>query len=387
MSGAAKGHVNPMVGVAQELVSRGHDVTWLCFPQVSDQFARAGVKAVSILENVPPMDFPVSGEPLVQTFGDSKRLNKWLRTLLLDVVEPSLESARRVLRAANPDVVAFDPMLFVAALASSLENRIHVGLSSGLNPVTPEGFEAGINAHVQDLSDDRAKLFAKYSVPARFQNWEYLSPYGTLVFSTPEYVSQEKPEGVYLVGPSRARSLRGDEADFDWRLLPSDHRPLLYVSFGSQIYWQPALFEKIIRVAAKLPVFTILSCGELADRYQNIENVLAVRYAPQREILERASAFISHGGANSVMEALDAGVPLLLNPLSSDQPLQAQFLVEAEAGARIDLASMTDDELRLQIEKALKRESCARLSDVQDSYRKRDGAKEAADFLEQAALK
>ncbi|RYZ63954.1 MAG: hypothetical protein EOP05_22780, partial [Proteobacteria bacterium] len=142
VSGAAKGHVNPMIGVAQTLVERGHEVTWLCFPVSSEQFQRAGLRAISILEESPPFDFPVDGEGLVQTFADEKRLNSWLRKLLIEAVEPALEQTRRHLRELNPDVVVFDPMLFVAAIASHLEGKVHVGLSSGLNPVTPEHFEA-----------------------------------------------------------------------------------------------------------------------------------------------------------------------------------------------------------------------------------------------------
>ncbi|RYZ71283.1 MAG: glycosyltransferase [Proteobacteria bacterium] len=273
-------------------------------------------------------------------------------------------------------------MLFVAAIASHLEGKVHVGLSSGLNPVTPEHFEAGIMHHVRNLSRDRAALFAKFGVPARFQNWEYLSPHGTLVFSTPEYIRQPIPDGVTLVGPARSSFIRGDEVGFPWDQLPIDGTPILYVSFGSQINYQPALFEKIIRVASKLPVFTVLSAGPLAVRYQNQKNLLAVAYAPQRELLKRTSVFISHGGANSVMEALGEGVSLLVHPLSSDQPLQARFLTEAEAGERIDLETMSDSDLANAIQRSLARVAVPRLAEITASYQAADGVKTAADFLE-----
>ena len=64
-------------------------------------------------------------------------------------------------------------------------------------------------------------------------------------------------------------------------------------------------------------------------------NVLARRSVPQPEVLARAALFVTHGGMNSVNEAMYAGVPMLVVPQGADQPMVARRVVELGAGLSI----------------------------------------------------
>ena len=55
---------------------------------------------------------------------------------------------------------------------------------------------------------------------------------------------------------------------------------------------------------------------------------------------------VTHGRANSLMEALSFGVPLLVSPLFNDQPHNAEFVVRSGAGLRLDLERATPGECR-----------------------------------------
>ncbi|MBH9665472.1 glycosyltransferase, partial [Burkholderia multivorans] len=91
---------------------------------------------------------------------------------------------------------------------------------------------------------------------------------------------------------------------------------LVYMSLGSQLYYHPDVFAKVIEAARATPAQLVLSVGELVDADllpADDARVIAVRYVPQLALLRRTHAFVSHGGANSVMESLACGVPMLLS--------------------------------------------------------------------------
>jgi zeaxanthin glucosyltransferase len=146
------------------------------------------------------------------------------------------------------------------------------------------------------------------------------------------------PAGVTLVGPSLPLRGRGDETAA--RPLPAD-RSIVYVSFGSQIYFWPDIFEKMCAAGRALNAHLVLAAGDLVDDSRwsaDRAHCDVYRYAPQAAVLRRASAFVTHGGANSVMEAIAAGVPMLVSPMCNDQFHQAYFVEKAGIGCVENLA-------------------------------------------------
>ena len=138
--------------------------------------------------------------------------------------------------------------------------------------------------------------------------------------------------------------------------------------------------------AAPLSVQLVISAGGLAetDFADSLAgDVLVAPYAPQLELLGRAQAFVSHGGANSVMEAMWSGVPLLLIPVCNDQPVQAHFIQKAGAGLSLHLGSLSAAAIRARLEALLDPLGNCRASArrVQRSYRSHDGAREAARLI------
>jgi UDP:flavonoid glycosyltransferase YjiC (YdhE family) len=112
-------------------------------------------------------------------------------------------------------------------------------------------------------------------------------------------------------------------------------------------------------------------------------DVIVVPYAPQPQLLERVDAFLTHGGANSVMEAMYAGTPLLIVPLSGDQPWQAQFVEERKVGIHLDRNRFDREHCATALAQLLPEDSPfrARARQVRESYRKQNGARETANML------
>ncbi|MCP3136645.1 glycosyltransferase [Pyxidicoccus xibeiensis] len=381
-----KGHLNPMIGVAQWLRRLGHTVGWLCIPEPAPQLAGLGVEVLHLPSpESPAPTIETSGEVLARLVLDEVALGKWIRGLLLDAVPALLEPVREVVRRFRPDVMALDGMQYAAVLTAHEERIPWAGVSSALSLLEPMS-DYGLRRNVRALAGDRQALFARHGFDARFRNCECLSPRLNLIFATEEFLGPDAglPPATHLVGPSIPPEARGDEVDFPWERLGA--KPVVYVSFGSQISWQPQLFRTIAEAAAPLGVTVVLSAGELAgtDFTRSLPgDVVAVPYAPQRQLLARASAFVSHGGANSVMEAMTAGVPMLQLPVCNDQPIQAHFLTKSGAGLVLEPRTLAVDECRAALRQLLEPGTPLRqkVAAISASYRAHDGAKEAAERI------
>lgn len=113
------------------------------------------------------------------------------------------------------------------------------------------------------------------------------------------------------------------------------------------------------------------------------DNVLAYRSVPQLEVLARAALFITHGGVNSVNEALYAGTPMLVVPQGADQLLVASRIVELDAGLSIRTDDVTVEVVRALAQRLLDEPRFrAAASTLQAAQRQAGGYARAADVLE-----
>ena len=59
------------------------------------------------------------------------------------------------------------------------------------------------------------------------------------------------------------------------------------------------------------------------------------QHVPQLDVLEKAKLFVSHGGMNSTMEAMNAGVPLVVVPQMHEQEVTAKRVDELGLGVHL----------------------------------------------------
>ncbi|SRR6266571_3986919 len=390
ISSCEKGHLNPMVGVAQHLMRAGHYVGWLTIPEPAEQLASLGVEVVTLRDVPAAPRLVTGGEALARLVLDAEALRSWIRTLLLDAVPGQVEPVRASIRVFRPDVVALDGMLYQGVIAAHLQGAPTVGVSSALTLLEPPELDFELIQAVRGLAPQRAALFARYGLDPRFRTCEWLSPLLNVIFATDALVGMDNvPPATHLVGPSLPPDRRGDETEFPWERL-REGRPLLYVSFGSQISWQPELFTIVAEAAAPLDAQVVLSAGELAATgfaHGLPRDVIVCRYVPQLALLAKAAGFVCHGGANSVMESMSQGVPMLLLPVCNDQPVQAHFMRRAGAGLSLDSRALTVQACRDALREVLDPDGPLRAQArrVQASYGRHDGARRAAELIAGAA--
>jgi zeaxanthin glucosyltransferase len=375
-----KGHIHPFLGPAAELQSRGVEVAFYAPVDVRRALARAGFEG--FYGGGEAVSGPPSGNrgaEFASLVADPTRLRAWIKTVLVDVVPGQIEQLTAVVRTVRPHLLVIDPMMYAGAIVAGREGLPWAGLSTSLNPVVAgDDMPSALLETTRALDPARHALFRAHALSARFRVCDVLSPYLTACFSTPALVGAPPPD-VKLVGPSWPRRARGDEPAFAWTEL--DGRPLVSMSFGSQIFHQPALFRLMAEATVDLGIQLLCSVGSL-DLGPLPAHVVTVPYFPQLEVLARSAVFVTHGGANSVMEASTLGVPMLVSPLCNDQFHNAAFVSRAGTGATLDLAAASPAEVRTVLIHLLRDPGIReRAAEMATSYRAHDGSARAADEL------
>ena len=114
------------------------------------------------------------------------------------------------------------------------------------------------------------------------------------------------------------------------------------VSFGTAVPTDghyPGLYRRSIDALAGCHARVLVTVGRHADPAELgplPANVHVERWVAQASVMPHAAAMVAHGGAGTTLAALTAGVPLVLLPLSADQPINARRVAELGAGLALD---------------------------------------------------
>lgn len=110
-------------------------------------------------------------------------------------------------------------------------------------------------------------------------------------------------------------------------------------------------------------IIVVLATGGQKDALEGLpatpSNFIVRQSVPQLEILKRSSAFITHGGANSMHESILLKVPMAVVPLFGDQPANATSIARCGAGVAFlrPLNSLSPESLQSAVDQLLEHES------------------------------
>lgn len=124
----------------------------------------------------------------------------------------------------------------------------------------------------------------------------------------------------------------GDEGE---ELVAVDDRPRIFCSLGSLQGARRNLFAAMTAACAAVGARAVVAHGGgLTDREADAlpGDPLVQAFWPQTKVLPHCAAAILHGGFNTVLDALAAGVPIVAVPLAFEQPAIAARLARIGAG-------------------------------------------------------
>lgn len=130
-------------------------------------------------------------------------------------------------------------------------------------------------------------------------------------------------------------------------------QPFAYVSFGSFLSTRADVLSTVIAALQRSGLRVALATGSAQGLPPTPDDWLVRPYLPQTALLAGASLAVTHAGNNSVTEALDAGVPMLALPFSTDQFAGAAAIEAAGVGVALDPNSATVDDIAAAVRHAL----------------------------------
>jgi UDP:flavonoid glycosyltransferase YjiC (YdhE family) len=103
--------------------------------------------------------------------------------------------------------------------------------------------------------------------------------------------------------------------------------PLVLVSLGTVFHRTLGVYETILEALGDTPAVVGIALGPGRDPTllgPLPRRVHVQEWLPIPHLLDHAAAFVTHGGFNSVKEAMSRGVPMVVIPLASDQYYSAE---------------------------------------------------------------
>lgn len=384
------GHMNATYPVVAELARRGEEIIYYSTEPFRANIAAAGAKFAGYGDAelfIPPAHT-----------GGLHSVMAWEMGLAEHLLPRLVEEVRN----ARPDYLLIDSMcvwgnllrqvlqLPAVCMASvfvpndrfvTVEDMVRIAYSQAPKPVLLAGIDA-MNTYIETSRriDHRFGTLSP-NVVEFFSNRQQLN----LLFTSREF----HPEGNSF-GPEY--KFAGPMLDFQRQDIPTEDAipssgdvPLVYVSLGTIFNNQPEFFRACIKAYADVPYRVWIAAGrkvDLAAFGQLPSNIAMREYVPQLAVLKQAALFITHGGMNSVSEALAHGVPLLVFPQHGDQHLVAAQVERAGAGIRLTPPDITPQRLRDLAETVLREQHFADAAKaVQESFAQCGGAGAAADAV------
>jgi len=117
--------------------------------------------------------------------------------------------------------------------------------------------------------------------------------------------------------------------------LPQDGRPLVFCSLSTLQGGRRSLFATMAAACAAIGARAVIGHGgglSEAEETALPGDPLVRAFWPQSSVLQQCAAAVLHGGFNTVLDALAAGVPIVALPIGFEQPATAARLARLGAG-------------------------------------------------------
>ncbi len=380
INGNAHGHINPTIALVRELINRGEEVVYFSTENFRKKIEVAGA------------NFEAYGEKL-DIFLKSLRPSGnhpfyTLLEIMLKMDEQTIPLVIERIKGKSFDYIIHDSMFGGGnVLANMLGIPAICSCTSFAMPKLPLPtymLEPGFHPQLDMLYKEMVRLSAAWKIDSLkimdiFFKKENLNIVYTSKLFQPD--SELFDESFKFVGPSIDE--RREDGGFE--LEGVEGHKVVYISMGTVNNNCTDFYKKCIEAFGNTELKVVMAIGkkvDIASLGSIPENFIVRNYVPQLEVLKKTDAFISHGGLNSVSEALYYGIPMVAIPQANDQPMVANQLVALGAGMMLKMEEATPQVLKETVYKLILQNSYkAAAQRIGESFKEAGGFKTASDCI------
>lgn len=368
------GHVNPFLILGKELIKKGHKVVFFQLEEIKKNIVDAGLSYHRIGKLIPNNMMNSIQNELGQLSGLDAMLYWRKRQLVLFKVW--FDELPKAIDSEKIEMLLIDQSDGVGATIADYKKIPYVTVSMGLDIDWEKSIPPFFLSREYDKSEftmrsnkvamdefvkDFSPLFDIINTKREEFGLEKYDPYSNMYPVSPyaqiaqmpsflDYPRLEKPSCFYNVGPF----IDGEPEKIPFPFEKINGKPLVYISLGTILNVRPEIFNLMASSFEDVDVQLVISLGR---KIPNLDvdifpkGTIIVDYAPQREVLKNAKLCITHGGLNTVMDALANGVPVIVVPISFDQPGTAGRIKYYNLGEFIPFKSLTSNVINKTVKK------------------------------------
>lgn len=379
-----RGHVTPLLSIAQSLVAAGDRVRFLTGERYRDDVLDTGANFLPLPPEADNDDRDIDAAfPGRRGLRGPAGVRFDMIEIFLRPVPAQLSAVRAALAAEPTDAILAESMFAAGAVLTGVPRAqrplvVNLGIvplavkhpdvapfGLGIPPrpgtlgrvrnrILTVGAEKVVFGPVQRRANQIARSEIGRDLPRFFLDW----PAGAdllVQFTVPsfEYPRPGLADTIHLVGPV-ARSRPSTTPLPDWWDHLHDGRPVVHVTQGTVANSEWTLVEPAVRALADDDVTVVVSTGGRPVEGLPGDlpgNVLAAPFLPYDRLLPLTDLFITNGGYGGVHYALEHGVPVLVAGRTEDKAEVSARV--GWSGAGIDLR--TDTPTAAQVASAARR--------------------------------
>lgn len=378
----AHGHINPTLSLVRELVAQGEDVVYYATREFQPQIEATGAQ----FRSYGPFDY---------NFSDSTANYAYLVVLLTQI---SLDIMPQLLADLHNDpfnYIIHDSICPWGRYIAQILNRPAICSTTtfafNVNVMLPHLVQTTVS-QIMSIGPGCLLTFAQasqrlnqtYGVTGRTP-FDMLTNRAdlNLVYTSRDFQPAVRSfdESYHFVGPLLCH--RPDTAGFPWHEL--EGQSVLYVSLGTLVNERADFYRLCFEALTGLCDRVVMSIGNRVawDALGPMPaDFLVRRWVPQLDLLQRATAFVTHGGMNSVHEGLYFNVPLVVFPQTREQAIVGRQVQRHGVGLVINNHLPTADLLRRKTQRVLTEPSFKQAAQaIGNSLRTAGGVTEAVQTI------